>query len=207
MRSARTAPALVSAGGEGAALTLAGARRALVEATQLRAVAGLVDRFAIIRHAAKKARLSLGQQNDWAVLKLEAERKAGQILGEMRETGRLRDGRPNGNDASAFGGPLAELGISAIQSSRWQRVALLSGPTSASGRRPSATLAEKSPRQDYSRSPRGWRPNERQRGMSITASGIAAQLGTASHPSRGPTAMACRATPSWSAIASSCCQP
>jgi DNA modification methylase len=108
---------------------LAEARRAVAEATDLREVAALVDRLAVIRHAARKARLSLDQQNDWALLALSASRKAGQLLSEMRLSGGLREGRPTGRknaDSTSAnpGGTLGELGISQVQSSRWQRAAL-----------------------------------------------------------------------------------
>lgn len=82
-------------------------------------VASLVDRLEVIRVAARKARASHEAQNDWATLKLEAERKAGRMLGDLRRRGSLRAGRPNADSASA----LADLGIEQQQSSRWQRLA------------------------------------------------------------------------------------
>ena len=99
-------------------LSLSAARLALAQATDVAAVATLVDRLEVVRVAARKARASLEAQNDWATLKLEAERKAGEMLGELRRTGELRAGRPNADDASA----LSRFGISQQQSSRWQRL-------------------------------------------------------------------------------------
>jgi hypothetical protein len=63
---------------------------------------------------------TLEAQNDWATLKLEAERKAGGMLTELRRAGELHAGQPNNSDnASAF---LSGFGISQQQSSRWQRL-------------------------------------------------------------------------------------
>ena len=101
------------------ALSLASARLALEQATDLPTVAAMVPRLEVIRVAAQRAKASLDAQNDWASLKLEAERKAGRMLSELRRSGELRSGRPNADMPSA----LHELGISQQQSSRWQRLA------------------------------------------------------------------------------------
>jgi len=88
-------------------IALADARLALAQATDVSAVATLVDRLEVVRLAARKARLSLAAQNDWATLKLEAERKAGGMLTELRRAGELHAGRPNNADnASAWIEPL-----------------------------------------------------------------------------------------------------
>ena len=101
-------------------ISLADARIALAQATDVGAVATLVDRLEVVRLAARKARLSLEAQNDWATLKLEAERKAGGMLTELRRAGELHAGRPNNADnVAAF---LSGFGISQHQSSRWQRL-------------------------------------------------------------------------------------
>jgi hypothetical protein len=101
-------------------ISLADARLALAQATDVSAVATLVDRLEVVRVAARKARLSLEAQNDWATLKLEAERKAGGMLTELRQASELHAGRPNNADnASAF---LSGFEISQEQSSRWQRL-------------------------------------------------------------------------------------
>lgn len=99
-------------------ISLGAARLALEQATDVAAVATLVDRLEVVRVAARKARLSLDAQNDWATLKLEAERKAGGMLTELRRAGELRAGRPNADEGSALSG----VGISQQQSSRWQRL-------------------------------------------------------------------------------------
>jgi site-specific DNA-methyltransferase (adenine-specific) len=100
-------------------ISLAAARTALAQATDLATVASVIDRLEVLRVAARKARQSLDAQNDWAVLKLEAERKAGGMLTDLRARGDLRPGRPNADTLSA----LSELTISQQQSSRWQRLA------------------------------------------------------------------------------------
>jgi hypothetical protein len=51
--------------------------------------------------------------------RLRAERRLGEILGEVRERS-LRD-----RDVSAFGTLLAEHGVSRDQADRWQRLALM----------------------------------------------------------------------------------
>ena len=100
-------------------ISVAAARAALAQATDLSAVTSFIDRLEVIRVAARKAKLSLDAQNDWAVLKLEAERQAGRILTDLRARGDLRPGRPNADGVSA----LSELAVSQQQSSRWQRLA------------------------------------------------------------------------------------
>ena len=62
---------------------------ALEAATDVTAVASLVDRLEVIRLAARKVKASHEAQNDWATLKLEAERKAGRMLGDLRRNGKL----------------------------------------------------------------------------------------------------------------------
>jgi hypothetical protein len=100
-------------------ISVAAARAALAQATDLSAVTSFIDRLEVIRVAARKAKLSLEAQNDWAVLKLEAERQAGRILTDLRSRGDLRPGRRNADSVSA----LSALAVSQQQSSRWQRLA------------------------------------------------------------------------------------
>ena len=100
-------------------ISVAAARSALDAATDVTSVAMLVDRLEVIRLAARKVKASHEAQNDWATLKLEAERKAGRMLRDLRRNGTLRAGRPNADGVSA----LAKLGIDQQRSSRWQRIA------------------------------------------------------------------------------------
>ena len=75
-------------------ISVAAARSALDAATDVTSVAMLVDRLEVIRLAARKVKASHEAQNDWATLKLEAERKAGRmplICGAMGP----RAGRPS----------------------------------------------------------------------------------------------------------------
>ena len=93
-------------------ISLAAARTALAQATELAAVVSVIDRLEVLRVAARKAKQSLDAQNDWATIKLEAERKAGRMLTDLRARGDLRPGRPNADTLSA----LSELSISQQQS-------------------------------------------------------------------------------------------
>lgn len=97
---------------------LAIARACLAEADTLPAVTRQIDGAEAMRVFTRKIGLSHDAQNDWAEYKLDAERKAGQMLTDM---GEMR-GRPK----KAHDAPLSEIGVSRLQSQRWQRVALLS---------------------------------------------------------------------------------
>lgn len=72
---------------EAAFLELDRARKALAEAETLPEITTLIDRAEVMRVAARKAKLSLEAQNDWAEYKLDTERKAGQMLKDLREQG------------------------------------------------------------------------------------------------------------------------
>lgn len=91
---------------------LASARRALSEAETLPEISEIVDRAEVIRVAARKAGLGLDAQNDWAEFKLDAERRAGEMLAGMELSGN----RYSGNK-------LLPLGIEKVQSHRWQKLA------------------------------------------------------------------------------------
>lgn len=104
------------------------ARAALAEADGLPDIAALVDRAEVVRVAARKARLSLDAINDWAEFKLDAERKAGELLA-------ARDHHPPGplprdrsHDATYLPPKLADLGVRKDQAHRWQQVASLPEP-------------------------------------------------------------------------------
>jgi polygalacturonase len=93
------------------------ARLRLQEAETIPDITQIVDYAEAVRVTARKVGLSLDAQNDWAEYKLDAERKAGQILADMGE----RRGKQNSHRVSFN----ADLGISHIQSHRWQRIASL----------------------------------------------------------------------------------
>jgi hypothetical protein len=103
---------------------LAIARRALDEADELPDIAALVDRAEVVRVAARKAKLSVDAMNDWAEFKLDAERKAGELLRSMDKNG----GRSQSHDATARPPSYADLGVRKDQAHRWQQVASLPEP-------------------------------------------------------------------------------
>ncbi len=118
---------------------LAAARHALAEADSLPDVAKLISESEVVRVMVRKAKLGLEAQNDWAVFKLDAIRKAGAML---TKTVPHQGGRPNANTVSA----LESAGVSQIQSSRWQRISAIPDDeyqsTVAAMRRDAAEIVE-----------------------------------------------------------------
>jgi hypothetical protein len=110
---------------------LATARKALAEAETLPEIKTLIDKADVLRHAAKRAKLSLEAQNDWAEYKLDAERTAGQMIKAMepkrgpRPDNSSSTSRNNSSSTSRNSAPprLSDLGISHNQSSTWQQLA------------------------------------------------------------------------------------
>ncbi len=102
------------------------ARRALAEARTVDEVKMLRDRAEQARAYAKQQREGREMQNDIAEIKLRAERRLGEMLGEMDKA---KGGRPEitGNTMLPVneGSTLADIGISKMQSSRWQRAATI----------------------------------------------------------------------------------
>lgn len=105
----------------GSRILLATARKALAEAESLPDVAALVGRAEVARVAARKAKLSEDACLDWEEFSLDAQREAGRLLAAMPKQAGARDGKTESQRAT----PLAELGITKHQSSRWQAVASL----------------------------------------------------------------------------------
>jgi hypothetical protein len=99
------------------------ARRALEIASTLDDVKELRDRAEAMRIYAKQAKYSLEIQNRCAELKLRAERKAGVILSETTVKGGERHKSHDGTYERHS--VLDELGISKMQSSRWQAIAAI----------------------------------------------------------------------------------
>lgn len=99
--------------------SLATARRALAEASSLTEIKKLRDTAEAVRHLAQAANLGLEIQNEAAVLKLEAERRAGAMLAAMtKNTGQVRRGSTlEPRDPTPT---LSDLGIGKTQSHRWQ---------------------------------------------------------------------------------------
>lgn len=106
---------------------LARARAALDTAVTLPELTALVDQTEVVRVAARKAHLSRQAANEWAVLRLEAVRKAGSVLAAMQADGSVGSGR--GGDRSANKTTLlAALGAPTQQAAwararRWQELA------------------------------------------------------------------------------------
>jgi N6-adenosine-specific RNA methylase IME4 len=93
------------------------ARRALAEADTLPEIAELIDRAEVVRVAARKAELSRDAQNDWAEYKLDAERKAGGLLVEMKARGEYGRGIKSRT--------VRDFGIEDTAAARWQQLAEL----------------------------------------------------------------------------------
>lgn len=106
---------------------LSDATNALADAKTLDDVRQIMDIAEAAKVYARAAQLGLEAQNHAAEVKLHAECKAGELLIEMKANGeRNGGGRPheNGNTVLPFSTvKLTDLGISKMQSSRWQKVA------------------------------------------------------------------------------------
>ena len=94
------------------------ARQALAKARTLDDVLNIRDKAEAVRVYAKAANEGLAAQNYAAEIKLLAERKAGALLATMQK----HDGDPRSHDVTR----LEDLGVSKMQSSRWQKEAAVS---------------------------------------------------------------------------------
>jgi hypothetical protein len=101
---------------------LTATEKKLAECTELNEVIHLRNDAETIRDYAQKQRLGLRMQNYAARIKLQAERKLGQALGEMS----LRGGDRKSNSHRESLIVLKDLGIDRNQSSRWQEEASIS---------------------------------------------------------------------------------
>jgi hypothetical protein len=99
--------------------------RALAEAKTVDDVALVRDRAQAIAHYARQRRLGVEAVNAAAELKLRAERRLGELLAELPK---LHGARPADTESPQVT-PLADLGVSKMESSRWQWAA--SVPTEA----------------------------------------------------------------------------
>lgn len=95
-------------------------RKRLAQAETIPDVVKCIDGAEAMRVLARKVDLSLDAQNDWAEYKLDAERKAGQMLADMRLNG--GDRRSVSHDDQL---KVADFGIDYNQSKRWQRISSL----------------------------------------------------------------------------------
>lgn len=110
-------------------------RQAIIEAHSIDDVKEIRDKAEALRQYAKQAGESLENQNMIAEIKLRAERRAGELIGEMpKNVGAM--GNPNGqgapivrsHDVTAQMPTLDDLGITKMQSSRFQAVASVPEP-------------------------------------------------------------------------------
>lgn len=102
---------------------LSNAKLAVAEARTIDEAKDLRDTAEALRVYAKQAGETLAIQNECAEVKLRAERKAGEILAA---TPKNEGGRPSENRSRAVTGSapkLEELGVTKMQSHRWQQVA------------------------------------------------------------------------------------
>lgn len=100
-----------------ALVCIAKARTELAKATRLSAVMDVRNSAEAIRVYIKSAGESLEAQNAAADIRLQCERKAGELLADMEK----HNGDPWSQDVTR----LSDLGISKMQSSRWQLAASL----------------------------------------------------------------------------------
>ena len=105
------------------------ATRMLAECTTLDEAKGIMDKAAAAGVWARKAKLGLEAQNHAAEIKVRAERKAGELLREVKRGGggdRRSEGfqKPNaGRLKSPYAETLKEAGATTQDASRWQSVA------------------------------------------------------------------------------------
>ena len=92
--------------------------RALAETTSLKDVKEIRDKAEAARHFARGACLGLELQNQAAKVKLQAERRAGQLLEELAPHGGNRKSSCHNGNLN-----LEALGINSHQSARWRREA------------------------------------------------------------------------------------
>ena len=98
------------------------ARKAIAAAHRVDEVKQIRDKAEAVRVYAKQAR-DLEMQNMAAEIRLRAERRAGQLLVEMRETGQ-RQAKDRGRPKKLSGtSTLPRLGLTRDQSSKWQQLA------------------------------------------------------------------------------------
>lgn len=97
------------------------ARRELALANSIDEVKGIRDKAEAIRQYIKQQKGSFEMQNQAAEIKLRAERRAGELLGDMeRNKGGEWEHREHQLQDVTSAPKLEELGISKIQSHRWQ---------------------------------------------------------------------------------------
>ena len=101
------------------------AHRALEQASTIDEAKSIRDKSEAARIYARQIGMSLEMQNLCCELKLRAERRMGEILGASP---RQRPGQYQRSHDVTVAPALAEMGISKMQSSRWQAIARLPKP-------------------------------------------------------------------------------
>lgn len=110
------------------------AKRLLASATQLQEVQQIRAYASALELLARQARAGQEVQNNAAELKIRAERKAGELLGEMEKNKGASAGGVKESPRGRIVEPrdttptLSEIGISKSQSSRWQQIATIPQP-------------------------------------------------------------------------------
>ena len=105
------------------------ARRALASAQTLEDVLCIRDQAKALEACLKIVGESLEAANDAAEVKLRAERKAGEMLAGMEKAKGGRPSETTPSVVSVSAKSLADLGLTANQSSRWQREAAVDDDT------------------------------------------------------------------------------
>jgi hypothetical protein len=100
------------------------ARRALAEAVRIDEVKDIIDRAAAFEEYARRAK-DTEMLDNATELRLNAERKGGEILIEMAENGERADRGRRDQMSRATTFTLKDLEVSRDQSSKWQRLAKL----------------------------------------------------------------------------------
>ena len=93
--------------------------RSVIEVKQIR------DRAEALRQYARQSGENLGLQNDFAEIKLRAERWAGELLAEIERGNGGRPGKNSYHDGTSFESTIADAGIAKMTAYRWQSIAAL----------------------------------------------------------------------------------
>ncbi len=99
------------------------AKRELALSTNISEVKETRDKAEALRAYAKQAGESLEMQNNCAEIKLRAERRAGELLQETDKNGGGRPKKTSNTMLQVSLPTLMELGLTRMQSSRWQTIA------------------------------------------------------------------------------------
>lgn len=101
------------------------ARLALAAATTVDEVKDIRDKAAALQAYMAQSGATLEMQNHCADIKIRAERRAGELIFEMRESGELASiGRPEKRSHDAILN-LSDVGIDRSQAHRWQQIATI----------------------------------------------------------------------------------